>query len=90
MLCFFLVNLLPSVRLKPREKESIKPLAQLDDLILIERWQLGVAMQLQLNPSGSVQSKYPERVEVCGHSSSPFSQSMQGPKLGRGSLTDFQ
>ena len=34
-----------------------------------------------------VQSINSERVEVCGHSSSPFSQSMQRPKLGRGSLT---
>ena len=29
------------------KKESIRPVAQLDDLILIKRWQLGVAMQLQ-------------------------------------------
>ena len=42
------MDLPPLVRLKPWEKkESREPVAQLDDLILIKRWQLGVAMQLQ-------------------------------------------
>ena len=48
MLFFFVMDLLPLVCLKSWEKkESVKPVAQLDDLILIKRWQLGVAMQLQ-------------------------------------------
>ena len=97
MISFFLMDpldLLPSVRLKPWEKrESRKPVAQLDDFTWF--WLSGGSLAWPcssgrdlLNPSGCA-VKNSEGVEVCGHSSSPFSQSVQGPKLGRGSLTGF-
>ena len=61
MLFFFLMDHLSSVRLKPLEKESIRPVAQLDDLILIERWQLIVAMQLwSVEPIRMRSQKNPE------------------------------
>ena len=58
-------------------------------LILIERWQLGVARHAApvCCIQQDVQSK--KSLEVCGHFSSPLSQSGQGPKLGRGLLTGF-
>ena len=58
-------------------------------LILIERWQLGVAMQLRSVASNRMCSQK-KSLEVCGHFSSPLSPSVQGrPKLGRGLLTGF-
>ena len=88
MISFFLMDpldLLPSVRLKPWEKrESMKPVAQLDDFTWF--WLSGGSLAWPcssglLNASGCA-VKNSEGVEVCGHSSSPFSQSVQGPKLG--------
>ena len=61
-------------------------------LILIERWRLGACGHaapvccIQQDVQ-DVQSK--KSLEVCGHFSSPLSQSVQGPNLGRGLLTGF-
>ena len=83
----------PSARLTPWEKEILKQCCsiaawRLDSYWVVAAWCGHAAPVCWIHQS--VQSNNPERVAVCGHSSSLFCQSVQGPKLGKGLLTDLQ